>query len=99
MSATPPANPTTPPEPTHLEWTQSDQDAIFASVVWFRERLDEATYEKYKGMHVAILGEQIIDADRDKSEQIRRVDELGDSILQNRVVIQYLRTAEEEWKY
>jgi hypothetical protein len=99
MSATPPPNSSTPSEPTDCEWTQADQDAIFASVVWVRDKLDPALYEKYKGMHVAVLGERIIDADKDEDELIRRVKALGDAIPQKRVFIEYLMTPEEAWRY
>jgi hypothetical protein len=93
MSAT---SPTTPPVP---EPTQADHDAMFASVVWFREQRASGTFEEYEGMNVAILGEQIIDADRDEDELIRRLDALGGTLPQNRVVIQYVYIPEDlRWK-
>jgi hypothetical protein len=97
MPATP--STTNPPEPAYPERTQADWGAMFASVVWFREKGAEESYEKYKGMYVAILGERIIDADHDEKTLIRRLDALGDSVSQNRIVIQYLSTMEEEWQY
>lgn len=95
MSATPSTNLPISATPEQPERTQAEQDALFASVVWFRTKLDAESYEKYNGRHVAILGEQIIDADCDEEELIRRVNALGDAIPQRRVLIQYLMTPEE----
>ena len=97
MSATP--STTNPPEPTYPERTQADQDAMFASVVWFRTKLDDASYEKYKGKYVAILGEQIIDSDPNDEVLGRRIEAMHETIPINRVVLQYVHKPEDwNWK-
>jgi hypothetical protein len=67
---------------------------MFASVVWFHEKAPPELLRQYEGMHVAILGEEIVDADRDPTELARRLDARG-AVLPNRVVIKYVYTAED----
>ena len=100
MSTIPAANQEMPaPTPSCPEWTEADHDALFASVVWFRTRCDPAVVDKYAGMYVAILGEQILDADRDKDELLRRLNALGDTICRTRVLLQYVHRSEDwNWK-
>jgi hypothetical protein len=96
MSATPPTPATPRPYP---EPTRADRDAMFASVVWFREDCPKELVEKYYGMYVAILGEEIIDSDADANELGRRIEALGDAIPVNRVVLQYVHRPEDwNWK-
>jgi hypothetical protein len=78
-----------------LPMTEEDGDAMFKSVVWFREQRSAGKMERYRNMHVAILGERVIDADEDLDELGRRLDAMGDSINQNRVAIQYYGSCEE----
>jgi hypothetical protein len=105
MSTTnPPATPPTPtaapaPAPLYPDWTEADAEAIFASVVWFREQGGSEFYEQYKGMHVAVLGERIIDADANKEELVKRVEARAGTIQANRVLYQYLPTEEEALRY
>ena len=99
MSATPPTNPPTPatpdtPPPAY-DRTPADHEALFASVVWFRQQEWAGLADQYAGLYVAVLGEKVIDSDRDKDALIRRVQALGDTINQNRVLLQYLPTWEE----
>ena len=100
MSATPPTPATPRPYP---EPTQADHDAMFASVVWFREDCPKELVAKYYGMYVAILGEEIIDSDPDESELLRRMDarvNAGmDPLPPNRVVLQYVHSPEDWLKY
>ncbi len=99
MSATPPANPTTPPEPTYPEWTQADRDAMFASVVWVHNQRSAGKLKPYEGEYIAVLGEKIIDSDRDAEELGRRIERLCDTIPVNRVVLQYVHRPEDwNWK-
>jgi hypothetical protein len=79
-----------PPTSAYPEPTQADLDAMFASVVWFRAHRAAGAFEKYAGMHVAVLGELVIDADREEHELVRRLEALGDSLPPNRVVTQYV---------
>ncbi|MBA4066864.1 MAG: hypothetical protein C0501_24785 [Isosphaera sp.] len=96
MSENPPTTPdTAPPVAEHPGWTEADREAMFASVVWFRADAPPELTDKYIGMYVAIHGQQVLDGDRDEAALLRRVAALGDTINQNRVVIQYLPTWEE----
>ena len=90
MSATPPT-PATP----YAEPTQADHDAMFASVVWFREECPEEVVEKYYGKYVAILGREIIDSDADANELGRRIEGQSGTIPVNRVAVQYVHTPED----
>ena len=95
------SEPNQPATPTRAypEPTQEDHDAMFASVVWFREKKEAEVYEQYKGMYVAILGEQIIDADKNKDELVRRLEAMGDALPPNRVALQYVPLPGEwNWK-
>lgn len=85
-------NPLPSPYP---EPTPEEHEAMFASVVWFREHECPASYDKYVGRYVAILGERVTDIDRDEDELVRRVEALGDTICQSRVVVLYVPTYEE----
>jgi hypothetical protein len=86
------ANPT--PTPVYPEPTPADHEAMFASVVWFRQQ-EDAGLGSYTGMHVAILGERVLDADRIKDDLFRRLDALGDTIPRGRLVVLYVPTYEE----
>ena len=59
----PPATSTTAPEAP--AWTEEDINAALQSAFWFDSHISEELIGPYRGMHVAIYGEQIIDADRD----------------------------------
>lgn len=93
-----PNQPTTP-NSEYPEWTKEDSEAIFASVVWFRDQQYSGALAKYEGMHVAFVGEQIIDADRDQEALSRRLDAMGDVLPRNRLAVLYVPTAEEAWRY
>lgn len=86
MSAVPQPNPPVVPEPTYSE---EDQRAMFASVVWFHEQKSAGNLNRYEGMHVAVVGETIIDADPDPDELIRRLEKLGTDRW-HRAVVQYV---------
>lgn len=88
---------TTVPE-TAAEPTQADADALFASVVWLDWKAPPELLKKYEGMHVAILGEEIIDADRDQEEFFRRLDARLEALPSNRVLVRYIPTEEEAWR-
>ncbi len=93
-AATPGANSPGSPSPWPAP-TPDDHEAMFWSVVWFREKESQGQDEKYCGKHVALLGEKVLDLDTDQAELIRRVEALGDTIRQSRVVLQYVPTYEE----
>ena len=87
----PPANPNPPPD-----WTQEDADAMLASAAWLDWRARPELLKQYEGMHVAIFGEQIIDADRDKQALFQRLDADGGA-PPTRTLIRYIPTPEEAW--
>jgi hypothetical protein len=93
-----PDQPTPTTQPELPEWTQEDADAMFASVVWFDWKAPPELLKQYEGMHVAILSEEIIDADRDLNALGRRLDAKG-SELPNRVVIKYVYTPEDDLNF
>jgi Family of unknown function (DUF5678) len=91
------STPTPADTPTTLPpWTKEDADAMFASVAWLQEKAPPELIKQYEGMHIAILGEEIIDADQDLKTLTRRLDEMGNT-LPNRVVIRYIPTEQEAW--
>jgi hypothetical protein len=87
----PVTDPTDTPEP--VEW--ADRDAIFAAAHWFGTTAPAELIERYRGMHVAILGEQIIDADRDFAVLGRRLEAQGDAIPMRKLCFRYIPTEEE----
>ena len=98
MAATP-STTNNPPEPAYPEPTPADQEAMFASVVWFRERRAAGAFQKYEGMYVAVLDKQVIDADRNEDELVRRLEEKVDALPPNRIVIQYVYSADNLLRY
>ena len=82
------ANPTH--TPVYPEPTPDDHEAMFRSVVWFRTQRDTGSFEQYAGKHVAILGNQIIDADANPDALTARLAARDDTLPPNRVVVQYL---------
>jgi hypothetical protein len=93
QSATPP----TTPEPPG--WTEADLAALFVSDTWFALKAPRELLAQYKGMHVAIVGEQIIDADRDQKELCRRLDSKSGIAPTNRVLLRYVPTDEEALRF
>jgi hypothetical protein len=73
------------PEPT-----PADADALFASAFWFDTHATAERVEPYRGMHVAIFQEQIIDAASGREELCRRIAARGDSLPFYRVLIRYV---------
>ena len=96
MSAPDPSAPTTT-APEYPDPTPADADALFASAFWFDQNATAELIEPYRGMHVAILGEQIIAAARGLDELGRRVAERGDPANYYRVLVRYVPTEEEAW--
>jgi hypothetical protein len=96
MSA--PDQPATSPTrelPGPQDWSEADLAALFASDMWLAMKAPRELIERYKGMHVAIVGEQIVDGDRDLTELGRRLDAMGDAVPMNRLLIRYIQTDEE----
>jgi hypothetical protein len=101
VSATSPTIPTTPPTPVTSEYpvpTEADHEAMFASIAWFRTQAPGA-FEQYAGKHVAISGEQILDADSNLEELVHRLDALGNRIPPNCLVLQWIHSLEDLLRY
>jgi hypothetical protein len=82
--------------PSYPEPTPADADALFASAFWFSSNATAELIEPYRGKHVAILGEQIIDADFDKEALFRRLN-TNETLPPYRVLVRYIPTDEEAW--
>jgi hypothetical protein len=67
-----------------------DSNAMLASVFWFDDELAARRLEQYQGMDVAVLGKQIIDADRDGEAMFRRLQDRLDPTAMRRVVIKHV---------
>jgi hypothetical protein len=62
-------------------------------------RAPRELFQPYRGMHLAILGEQIIDADRDFAELGRRLEAKGDALPMTRLLFRYVPTDEEAVRF
>jgi hypothetical protein len=89
----------TAPVPESPAWSEEDANAALQSAFWFDSHTSEELIGPYRGMHVAIYGEQIIDADRDFKELCRRLDTERPDVPSARLVIRYIPTEEEAWKW
>jgi hypothetical protein len=72
-----------------------DGDAMFESVLWYEEQRVAKKLQSYEKKYIAILDKQIIDADADKQALYHRLDALGNSINQRRVVVRYVASIED----
>jgi hypothetical protein len=95
MSTSEPPATTTPPPETPAAWSEEDVNAAMHSAFWFDSHISEELIGPYRGMHVAIFGEQIVDADRDRTELCCRLDAKSDTIPASRLVLRYIPTEEE----
>lgn len=73
-------------------WTEEEAQSLLTSVFWFDLTAPPELKDQYRGMHVAILGEQIVDADRDKYTLWDRLE--ANAVPRNRVLIRYIPTAD-----
>jgi hypothetical protein len=91
----PPEETATNPPHQQSEWTEEDINAACESALWFDMSAPPELIAKYRGMHVAILGHEIIDGDCDFNELGRRIEARGDSIPMMRLLFRYIPTEEE----
>lgn len=87
-----PAPPTAPPEYPDPTPADADIEAIFASVFWFSMKAPPELLKQYEGKHVAILGERIIDGDRDFDALARRIEARGDATPVSRLLFRFVPT-------
>ena len=68
------------PPYTYPEPTPEEHEAMFRSVVWFREHESRKAHEKYVGKYVALLGEGVLDSDPDRADAcvVRLAKRFGD---------------------
>jgi hypothetical protein len=64
--------------------TDEDFNALMQSEMWLSNQKFD-----FERMWVAVLGERILDKDPDKQELFGRLDALGDSIDQFKILIRY----------
>lgn len=88
MSAQP--QPAAQPDAEQQFMTEEDAKHAFASVLWFEAQFAAGKLAEYEGQYVGICGERIVAAAPDWDELNRRLDALGDSIPQFRVVVRYV---------
>jgi hypothetical protein len=88
-----------PPAPSQLpgpqDWTEADLDALAASDTWLAMKAPPDLIERYKGMHVAVVGEQIVDGDRNFDTLGRRLEARGDTFPWLRVLFRYIPSDQE----
>ena len=92
-----PAQPAPAETPEPATW--ADHDAITASAFWFEMNATAELLAPYRGMHVAILGERIIDGDRDFATLGRRLEAQGDAIPMRKLCFRYVPTEEEAMRF
>jgi hypothetical protein len=77
--------------------TDEDEQAQFASVLWFEEQNAAGKLLDYQKQFVAICEKQIVAAAPERAELNRRLDALGDSIPQFRVVVRYIGSLDDPY--
>ncbi len=75
-------------------WTEADCAALRESVFWFALNAPPELKEQFRGMHVAVFGEKIVDADHDKQALWDRLLTNSEAVPPNRVLIRYIPTAD-----
>lgn len=71
-------------------YTEEERQALWESVLWFHDQRSAGNMVRYAKQFVAILGDRVLAADPDKDGLCRRIEALGDSIPQRRVLVQYV---------
>jgi hypothetical protein len=90
-----PVETSTPPEiPGPQDWSETDLDALVASDVWLHTKAPPELIARYRGMHVAVVGEQIIDGDADFDALGKRLEARGE-VPWLRVLFRYIPSDEE----
>jgi hypothetical protein len=82
------------PEAPAWTWTEEDANALFESAFWFHSNISEELIGPYRGMHIAIFGERIVDADSDFEALGRRLETNHDAVPMNRIVVRYIPPAD-----
>lgn len=63
--------------PGPQDWTDTDLAALVASDVWLRTQAPPDLIARHQGMHVAVVGEQILDGDPDFEALGKRLEARG----------------------
>ena len=74
-------------------WTADDVNAALQSAFWFHPNISDELIGPYRGMHVGIFGERIVDADSDFEALGRCLEANHDTVSMNRMVIRYIPPA------
>lgn len=80
-----------------LDWpkmSEKDGDAMLASLFWYGEASSRDEFDRYNGMHLAVVGEQVVDADPDFDQLCRRLAARRTSIPLHKVLFQYRPSAD-----
>lgn len=94
MPAPEPDTTTAPPE--NAEWlSEEDVKELRAAETWFHTVAPPELLVQYRGMHVAIYRDAIVDADRDWDALCRRWDADPVKFPPNRVLPRYVPSDEE----
>jgi hypothetical protein len=89
-----PTTATTPP-PATPAWSEEDINAALQSAFWFDSHISEELIGPYRGMHVAIFGEQIIAGDPDFKQLCRILKAEHPTVPTTRLAFRYIPTEEE----
>lgn len=81
------------PDWAQVSYTVDDYQALIASDMWLSNHAPPDLIERYRGMHVAVRGERIIDGDPDFGALGRRLDTNPDARPLNRLLFRYIPPA------
>jgi hypothetical protein len=92
--STPDQTNTAPTPPEAPAWSE-DINAAMQSAFWFHSHISEGLIGPYRGMHVAIFGEQIIAGDPDFKHLCYILKTEHPTVPTSRLVFRYIPTQEE----
>jgi hypothetical protein len=95
MSTSEPPATTTPPPETPAAWSEEDVNAAMRSAFWFDSHISEELIGPYRGMHVAIFGEQIVAGDPDFKQLCHILKAEHPTVPTSRLAFRYIPTQEE----
>lgn len=85
--------------PCESAWSDESREAFMATHYWYYFVAPPGTFEPYAGMHIALLGERVVDADRDFGTLARRLDADPARFPLDRMLFRYIPTVEEAIQY
>ena len=95
----PDGSPISDREPPSLIYdSEEEHQAQLDSVFWFHDQRSAGKLQQYEGQFVAVLGESILDTDREELDLVNRLEAEIDTDRKRRIVIQYVPGLN-EWNY